>query len=317
MTLPSFPPPARVAEQDSSSPFIHRPSIAVIGLGRVGPVLSRALHAAGYAIVAVSSRDSRKAAMIAAAVGAAAMSPRDAVRAADLVLLTISDDALGLVARELAAAGAWQPGRYVVHASGASPASVLSPAAAAGAQVGAFHPLAAIATPDMSLPPGLAFGIEAELPLWDMLRDMALALDGQPLRLAPDDKTLYHAAAVIASNYTVTLAALATQLLERLGATPEHSLHALLPLMRTTLDNLERQGLPDALTGPLIRGDVGTVQRHLRALDQAAPNVAALYRCLAHGTLPLAQQRGLNAAASGVLQDTITLPGELVLEHEA
>lgn len=313
MTMSSQPPPAAAQPPERAA----RPSVAIIGLGRVGLVLGRALHAAGYTIAAVSSRDTAKASAVAAAFGARAAAPADAVRAADLTLLTVSDDAIATVAAELAAAAAWQPGRLVVHASGASPASALAAAAAQGAQIGAFHPLGAFATPDTPLPAGITFAIEATPPLQPLLWQMALDLGGRPFDLAPDDKTLYHAAAVIASNYTVTLAALATELFERLGATPEQGLQALLPLMRTTLDNLERQGLPDALTGPLVRGDVGTVWRHIQALDHTTPHIGVLYRCLAQGTLPLAMRRGLLTGAAGELRDTITLPSELTLERES
>jgi predicted short-subunit dehydrogenase-like oxidoreductase (DUF2520 family) len=183
--------------------------------------------------------------------------------------------------------------------------------------IGAFHPLAAFASPDTPLPTGLTFAIEAQGVLHQQLWTIAQDVGGHPLALDPADKTLYHAAAVIASNYTVTLAALATQLFERMGATPDQALQALLPLMRTTLDNMEDQGLPQALTGPLLRGDVSTVQRHLLALDHSVPHVGVLYRCLAHGTLPLAQQRGLDADSAGALQDMITLPGELLLERDS
>lgn len=305
MTMSSQPPPAT------------RPSVAIIGLGRVGLVLGRALHASGYRIAAVSSRDKAKARATAASFDTRVADAPDAARAADLTLLTVSDDAIGTVAAELAAAAAWQPGQFVVHASGASPARVLAAAATHGAQIGAFHPLGAFATPDTPLPDGITFAIEATAPLQPLLWQIALDLGGRPFNLAPDDKTLYHAAAVIASNYTVTLAALATELFERLGATPEQGLQALLPLMRTTLDNLERQGLPDALTGPLIRGDVGTVWRHIQALDHTTPHIGVLYRCLAQGTLPLAMRRGLEASAAGELRDTITLPSELTLERES
>lgn len=314
MTMLSQPPPD---DQPTSSERSARPTLAIIGLGRVGMVLGRALHAAGYTIVAVSSRDDAKADATAALFGAQATSPTAAARAADLTLLTVSDDAIGVVAAELAAADAWQPGTFVVHASGASPARVLAAATTCGAQIGAFHPLGAFATPTAALPDGITFAIEATAPLHPLLWQMALDLGGRPFNLAPDDKTLYHAAAVIASNYTVTLAAVATELFERLGATPEQGLQALLPLMRTTLDNLEQQGLPDALTGPLVRGDVGTVWRHIQALDRTAPHIGLLYRALAQGTLPLAQRRGLAADAAGELQDTITLPSELTLERDS
>jgi predicted short-subunit dehydrogenase-like oxidoreductase (DUF2520 family) len=279
--------------------------------------LGRAIHRAGYTIRAVSSRDPQKAEAAACTFGAEALAPAEAARSAELVLLTVSDDAISTVARELGAAGAWRAGQSVVHASGASPSTALNPAAQYGATIGAFHPLAAFATHDAILLPGITFAIEAPPPLHETLSELAIALNGHPLTLAPEDKTLYHAAAVIASNYTIALAALATEIFEQLGATGEQGLQALLPLMRTTLDNLERQGLPAALTGPLVRGDVGTVRRHIHALDRSIPHIGALYRCLAHGALPLAQQRGLSAELVGQLQDTITLPSELTLEHEA
>ncbi len=317
MTLLSTLRSPRAADSAIPPPHEVRPTIAIIGLGRVGMALGRAIHAAGYTIAAVSSRDPHKAETVAWAFGVPALSAAEAARSAELVLLTVSDDAITTVAKELGAAGAWHAGQSVVHASGVSPAGVLQPAAEYGAMIGAFHPLAAFATYDATLPPGITFAIEASAPLHATLCDLAQALNGHPLDLAPQNKTLYHAAAVIASNYTITLAALATQIFEELGATPEQGLQALLPLMRTTLDNLERQGLPTALTGPLVRGDVGTVRRHIHALDATIPHIGSLYRCLAHGALPLAQQRGLPAELIGQLQDTITLPSELSLEHDA
>ncbi len=316
MTLSSPSSSAPDAGQGAALPPPTRPSIAIIGLGRVGMVLGRALHAAGYPLVAVSSRSPAKAQAAAALFQAEAATPIVAAQAADLTLLTISDDAIPGVVAELAVAGAWHAGQSVVHASGVSPAAVLAPAAAYGAAIGGLHPLAAFASPETTLPPGLTFAIEATGTLHAQLWAMARALGGYPFDLDPADKTLYHAAAVIASNYTVTLAALASELFARMGAAPEEALRALVPLMRTTLDNMERQGLPQALTGPLLRGDVSTVQRHLAALDESVPRVGALYRCLAHGTLPLAQQRGLPSDMAGALQDLITLPGELLVERE-
>jgi predicted short-subunit dehydrogenase-like oxidoreductase (DUF2520 family) len=289
-----------------------RPSLAIIGLGRVGSVLGRALHASGYPINAVSSRDPDKAHTVANMLRSQACTAAEAAQSAELTLLTISDDAIETVTRELAAAGAWRKDHYVIHASGASPASALMAAAEYGSQIGSFHPLAAFASRDAELPAGVTFGIEASEPLRSILHDMAHAVGGYPLDLSAEQKTLYHAAAVLSSNYTVTLAALATRIFEQLGTTPEEGLRALLPLMRTTLDNLERLGLPDALTGPLVRGDVGTVRHHLQALDRPTPRVAAAYRCLAHATLPLAQQRGLDPAVAGAIRDLITLPSELI-----
>lgn len=314
MTAVSDPCVTSIAAQVVPSP--SAPPIAVIGLGRVGTVLSRALHAAGYPIVAVASRDPTKAASAANVFNAQPATPAEAAQRADLVLLTVPDDVLPDLAHQLADLHAWRKDQFVVHASGASPASVLQPAAEHGAITGSFHPVAAFASPDSILPSGITFGIEASEPLQGVLAEMARALGGYPLPLADTHKTVYHAAAVVASNYTVTLAAMAAQLFGTLGTSPEEALRALLPLMRTTLDNLEQQGLPDALTGPLVRGDTGTVQRHLEALDRVDLRIGAFYRCLGHATLPLAQQRGLDHATAGTIRDLMTLPSELVNEWE-
>lgn len=297
------------------APELNRPTLAIIGLGRVGSVLGRALHEAGYHIATVSSRDPAKAARIAAAWQATPADLVSAARAADLTLLAVPDDAVSQLAADLATWGAWRSGQAVVHCSGALPASTLQPAASHGALIGGFHPLAAFASAEMTLPRGIAFAVEADSPLRETLWAMAEAVGGRPLLIDARSKTLYHAAAVIASNYTVTLAAIATRLMQQLGAPGEQGLDAILPLLRTTLDNLERQGLPAALTGPLVRGDVGTIERHLHALDRAAPAIAEFYRCLAQGTLPLAQARGLSAEAAGALRDALTLPGAMLAER--
>ncbi len=314
MTTTSITHAVLVAVRSAALP--HLPSIAIIGLGRVGSVLGRALHSAGYPIVAVASRNHAKADAAALRFAAQPASPMQAAARAELVLLTVSDDVLPMLIHDLAAAGAWRPGQFVVHASGASPAGVLQPAADYGAFIGSFHPIAAFASPDALLPAGITFGVEAPQPLHQLLVDMAHALGGHALPITAEQKTLYHAAAVIASNYTVTLAAQAVQLFDQLGAAPSDALRALLPLMRTTLDNLEQLGVPDALTGPLVRGDAGTVARHLEALDHHAPHVAAFYRCLGQATLPLAQQRGLDHAMAGAMQDLLTLPSDLVDQWE-
>jgi predicted short-subunit dehydrogenase-like oxidoreductase (DUF2520 family) len=308
MTLVSHSQIASVAAHAAAP---HLPSVGLIGLGRVGSVLGRALHAAGYHIIAVTSRDQTKA-DAARLFGAEFTSPVRVAKHAELVLLTVPDDVLPTLARDLADTNAWHNRQFVVHASGASPAGVLHPAAAHGAIIGSFHPVAAFATPDAPLPHGITFGIEAPEPLQRVLVQMAYALHGYPLPITAEQKTLYHAAAVIASNYAVTLAAMAAQLFGQLHAPPDEALRALLPLMRTTLDNLEQQGLPDALTGPLVRGDAGTVQRHLQTLDQTLPRVGTFYRCLGQATLPLAEQRGLDQATAGAIQDLMSLPSELV-----
>jgi predicted short-subunit dehydrogenase-like oxidoreductase (DUF2520 family) len=269
-----------------------RPSIAVIGAGRVGSTLARALFSAGYPINGVWSRTPAHANALAEHVNARVVDIDELPRMAELVLLAVADDSLASVLEQLAAAGAWREGHLVVHCSGVLPAAVLAPARAQGAIVGGFHPLAAIAGHAQELPRGITFAVEAEEPLREILYRMAHDLGGHPFALEGAARSLYHAAAVLASNYTVVLAALATQLLENAGLEPDAALPAIMPLLESTVANLGRAGLPDALTGPLARGDIGTVMRHLAALDHVAPEIAQIYRALGHAALPMVEARG-------------------------
>ena len=134
-----------------------------------------------------------------------------------------------------------------------------------------------------------------------ILNNMVLALDGIPLTLQ-GSKVLYHASAVIASNYLVTLLNLASGLWSHLGISQDEGLKALLPLVRGTVENLEAVGLPNALTGPIARGDVGTVKRHLAALADVAPEILSVYKELARHAIPIALEKGTidSAAADGL-----------------
>ena len=294
---------------------MDKPSVAIIGAGRVGSTLAQALHAAGYPITAVWSRTSAHATDLAQRVGAAVMPLPDVAEHAALTLIAVSDDSLAGLVEELAEAGAWTQAHMVVHCSGVLPAAVLAPAAAQGALIGGFHPLAAIAGRHQALPPGITFGIEADEPLRGTLHQMAQDLHSYSIDLDPAHRPLYHAAAVLASNYTVVLAALARELLELVGADGDAAQRAILPLLRSTLANLERAGLPDGLTGPLVRGDAGTVVQHLAALDATAPRIADVYRVLGLAALPLVEARGnLDPATLAKLEDAI---GGVLLERGA
>ncbi len=275
-----------------------KPSLAIVGAGRVGQTLGVLLARAGYRVVAVHSRTRESAETLAGRVGAEVVgSPEAAAKAADLVLLTVPDDVIEPVCAEIARRGGWGPGKAVVHTSGAHSLDSLESAREAGAHVGSLHPLQAFATVEAAMEtlPGSTFGLEADgEPLRGWLTGIVKALDGRPLWLKPGDKAVYHAAAVIASNYVVALFACAAGLLEALGMDRDGASAALMPLTRGAVANLEKIGLPGALTGPLLRGDVGTIKRHLTALDAMAPEVASLYRLLARHTLPLAVERGLS-----------------------
>jgi len=270
----------------------NKPTIGFVGAGVVGGALARRLAEAGYPVVAVASRSFGSAVALAAAVpGCAALGSLDDVAAkADVVFITTPDDAIASVA----ASTAWRAGQAVVHCSGALSVDVLAPAARAGVRVGSFHPLQTFASLDRALVSltGTTFVLEGDdLPLLSTLQDMAEALGGRSVLLRSEDKVLYHAAAVLSSNYVVTLLQQAAELWEAFGRTKEEALTALLPLLRGTAANLESLGLPAALTGPISRGDLITVAKHLEALE-SFPDVAAVYRTLAEATVPIALAKG-------------------------
>jgi predicted short-subunit dehydrogenase-like oxidoreductase (DUF2520 family) len=195
------------------------------------------------------------------------------VDGADLIFITTPDEVIEPFASSLE----WWRGQSVVHCSGALDRSVLASAAEVGASTGTFHPLQSIT--EASSPSSLheiAIAIEANGLIRERLVDIAHSLGAQPMILAPNRKARYHAGATMASNYMVTLASCAVELLESSGLSREEALEALLPLMRGTLENLASLGLPDALTGPIARGDATTVKpkssrRFLRSLKSMSP----------------------------------------------
>lgn len=269
-----------------------KPKLGFIGAGRVGNALARCLAAAGYDIVAVANRTSSAAETLAAAVPGCSVlpTPQAVAYRCDLVFITTPDDAIETVVDSIA----WRPGSAVVHTSGAKSTDILSAAKAQGAETGSLHPLQTFADAEQALAnlPGSVFAVEAEEGLRQQLLAIVADLGGVAIELRPEEKALYHAAAVLVSNYTVTLMKLATDLWLRFGWERPAAVKALLPLLRGTVSNIAALGLPAALTGPVARGDVETIERHLAALAEAAPDVLPAYKELALLTLPVALAKG-------------------------
>ncbi len=281
-------------------------NVGIVGAGRLGSALAIALRSAGYRVAAISSRSAESAARLAGLLpGARSYATAQAVAdAADLVFLTVPDGCI----EAAAAAVHWRAEQFVVHCSGAGSPDLLSAAAAAGGHIGVFHPLQTF--PDYDAAGRLAgsyVGVQGEDATACVLVEAAHALRMHPIRLQRGQEALYHAGAVMVCNYLVTLASLATDLWEPLGLGRQDALRALLPLIRGTVDNLERYGLPDAVTGPIARGDARTVARHLEALEERAPAAAALYRQLGIHTVPIALAKGtVNTQQAAALRRELT-----------
>ncbi|MCB9902242.1 MAG: DUF2520 domain-containing protein [Planctomycetes bacterium] len=270
--------------------------VAIIGAGVLGTSLGILLKRAGYAVVAICSRNRRSAQAAASSIGMGEVvgDPAMAALGADLVLLAVPDRAIAGVAIQVAAGGALRKGAVVAHFAGGLPAGILSGVVAAGGHRGALHPLQSFADVETALAmlPDTFFAIEGDKEAVEVLQSVVVTLGGRPLRMGSGSKALYHAAASAASNFVVGLMDYAVELMTRAGIEPDLALPALLPLVRGTLANLDTVGLPDALTGPIARGDVGTIRRHLRALADLPPPLGALYRTMARRTLQVAIAKG-------------------------
>jgi len=287
-----------------------RPTTGIVGGGAVGTALGIALVRAGWPIHAVASRDPERRDRLAAAVdGARAFAEAQAlIEEVELIILAIPDDALG----PLAASVRMYSGQAMVHTSGALGAEVLEPALAAGSQIGAFHPLVAFADTDRALASlhGATVAIEGDDQLAALLAEMAQAIGGVPVRLAPGSKSAYHAAAVLAAGGFVALLDAIAELGRVAGLDEAGSLAIYGPLIEGTLGNARALGIRTALTGPTTRGDVGTLRAHLATLAAHAPGVIDLYVAAARREVQLAVERGALAPETAA-QMTAALSGAL------
>ncbi|HYO85449.1 MAG TPA: DUF2520 domain-containing protein [Dermatophilaceae bacterium] len=311
--------------------------VGVIGSGRAGSAIARAISALGghdlvgnapdagesgtgvagvpVALVAVADADGSAAQALADELGVVCLRPRAVPPLVDVTVLAVPDDAIAAAAADLSTATVTTatvttatdpaaieadrsgppPARIVVHCSGARDEGPLQALADAGWVVGCWHPLQAFPTPGTSVEPGITWAITGGYDVTRVLMTLTEALGGEPLVLPATAKARYHAAATLASNYCVTLMAHAARLLGDVGMSPEAASQALLALLRTTLSGVAQAGLPGGLTGPLVRGDFGTVRSHLDELGDR-PDTLALYRAAGRATVCLLADRGLPPA---------------------
>ena len=268
------------------------PSTGIVGAGAVGTALGIALSRAGWPIHAVASRDPDRRARFAASVdGARAFAEAQAlIEEVELIILAVPDDAIAPLVSEIR----MYSGQAMVHTSGALGAEVLAPAMAAGTQIGAFHPLVAFADTERAIAAlhGATVAIEGDDDLAGLLAMMAERIGAHPVRLAPGTKAAYHAAAVLAAGGFVALLDAIAELGAVAGLDEAGALSIYGPLIEGTLGNARALGIREALTGPMTRGDTGTLEAHLASLRTYAPGVVPLYVAAAHREIDLALDRG-------------------------
>ncbi len=270
-----------------------RLAVGVVGAGRVGTALGEALSRAGHRVVAVSAVSERSRARAEERLpGAAVVTPQEVVAAADLVLLTVPDDVLPELASGLVATGVPVTGRLVLHTSGRYGTGVLDPMTRAGALPLAVHPVMTFTgrPDDVSRLHGISYGVTSPEPLRPVAEALVMEMGGEPSWIAEDRRTLYHAALAGGANHLVTLVVEAMDLLRAAGvAEPGRMLG---PLLGAALDNALRLGL-DGLTGPVARGDAGTVAGHVSELARVSPEGRRAYVAMARLTADRALGAGL------------------------
>jgi predicted short-subunit dehydrogenase-like oxidoreductase (DUF2520 family) len=264
-------------------------TLAFLGAGRLAASLATALHRQGQSITAVASRNHASAVNLAARLaGTQALDIQAAVDAADLVFITVPDDAIATIANTLR----WRPGQRVVHCSGATEVAALNAAAQAGALTGGFHPLQIFSDPDkaIELLAGSSVAIEAPEPLAGELHALATALGMRALTLPAGARARYHASANFAASFLLPVLAEAVSIWERFGIDESAALAALLPLAHGTLVSAGNKGLVGAGSGPISRGDAGVIAKHLTALGELGTEHVTFYRELGIRQLQLAEK---------------------------
>jgi predicted short-subunit dehydrogenase-like oxidoreductase (DUF2520 family) len=198
------------------------------------------------------------------------------------------------VAEQIAGEGGFHQGQYVMHMSGALTSEALAPAALQGAVVLSVHPLQSFANSEQAIKilPGSIFSIEGDAAGMPIAQRIVEDLGGRFFPIRKESKPLYHAGACAASNYLVTLISQAIELLATSGIPREMCLPALLPLVEGTLHNIKQVGIPQALTGPIARGDTSTIERHLLQMEEVDSGLVQFYRTLGMNTVDVAVRKG-------------------------
>jgi len=290
-----------------------RLGIGIIGAGKVGAVLGAALRGAGHAVVGVSavSEASKDRAELLLP-GVPVLEVADIVERSELVLLAIPDDALPGLVTGLAAMNAWQPGQLVAHTSGRFGTGVLAPIKAAGGIPLALHPAMTFTgmSLDLARLTDASFGVTADPAMLPIAQALVVEMGAEPVVIAEADRVLYHAALAHSANHMVTLVAQAAQILGDIGVEAPNQL--LGPLLRASLENALTAG-ESALTGPVARGDAGTVAAHAEALrehalDTGAGDIIDAYLAMSGATATRAARRRLLSAEAYLAVQAALMP---------
>ncbi len=269
-------------------------NFAIIGTGMVGTAIGFLLKKSGYKVISIYDKSPAALKRAFPYTGGKAFSkPSEAVQKADCVLITTPDDAIASACQEISLSPAMK-GKFVLHMSGAGGLDLLDAAKQAGASVASIHPLQSFSSVDQAIEniPGSYFGVTADRKAASLAKNIIRALGGIPIVVSSDQKPLYHAAACFASNYLVTLMNVVESIYKSIGINEKDAKKAYLPLVYGSLKNIEKSGSILSLTGPIARGDCGTVKKHLTAIHRNLPQYSELYCALGLLTMEVARLKG-------------------------
>lgn len=273
---------------------IHLNNVVIIGAGMVGTAIGFLLRKTGYKVIAIADKSPTALKMALPYTGGKAFrNPREAVPEADCILITTPDDAISSACQEIALCPTIKD-NFVFHMSGAGGLDLLESAKKAGADVASIHPLQSFSSINQAIQniPGSYFGITTDKKAQKIAKNIVRDLGGIPILISSDQKPLYHAAACFASNYLVSLMNVVESIYQTIGMNEKDAKKAYLPLVYGSLKNIEKSGSISSLTGPIARGDFGTIKKHISAINKNLPQYSSLYSSLGLITVKVAQQKG-------------------------
>lgn len=275
-----------------------------IGAGKVGTSLAYILNKKGYKIIGIASRNLKSAEASASFIGENITATNDIyifIEEADIIFITTNDDAIPFVVKDIAENCDINEGQVFIHTSGSLPSKVFEPLEIKGGIGISIHPLQTVASPAEGIKNimGSLFAIEGNIKAYDIALELVKALDGQPFFIDSDKKPLYHLAAVVACNYFVTLINTSMKIFENVNIDNEKGLTGILKLVRGTINNIEKIGPKQALTGPIARGDIHTIEGHIQAMKRYMPELLEFYKVLGSMTVEVAIEKGTLSESKG------------------
>lgn len=267
-------------------------TIAIVGAGAMGTAIARGAHAAGRRVTAIASRHLDRAAVLAEQLDAVLVDEAaDTAAHADVIMLCVPDDAITPVAGTLRDVG----DKIVAHTAGAKGLVVLDVAAGRGAHTGSLHPVMVVAAGGRAHEAlrGATAAVDGTDVARAWLTSFADDLQMEPVHIPAEHRALYHLSAAMVGGLMTGLLASAVDLWAVLGLDRETGATAMGRMVQEAGRNLERLGVPEAVMGPAVRGDAGTIEQHLQVLAIEAPHLVPLYRVLVERCLPYAEERGV------------------------